>query len=99
MSQGVAAWQQLIGNTVVASTRSGSYIEFYAPDGTLRRVDADGATKGQWAQQGDDVCFDYPDDDDRVCVHVTVHGATGSFTDSDGTADTFQILPGNARNL
>lgn len=96
---GAAAWQALVGNTVVATTKTGSYTEFYEPGGAIRRVDADGATKGQWTQDGPKVCFDYPDDDDHVCLNVAVQGSSGRFTDADGTADTFQILPGNAKNL
>lgn len=96
---GAAAWQKLVGNTVVATTKAGSYTEFYEPGGAIRRVDADGTTKGQWSQDGDKVCFDYPDDDDHACLGVSVQGSGGSFTDADGTADTFQILPGNAKNL
>ena len=97
--EGAAAWQKLVGNTAVVTTKGGSYTEFYEPSGDLRRVDADGATKGQWVQDGEQVCFDYPDDDDHVCLRVTVQGSSGSFTDPDGTADTFQILPGNAKTL
>jgi hypothetical protein len=98
--EGAAAWQKLVGNTAVVTTKSGSsYTEFYDADGNLRRMDADGATKGQWAQDGDKVCFDYPDDDDRICLHVTTEGSSGIFTDPDGVTDTFQILPGNAKAL
>ena len=97
--EGTAAWQKLAGNTVVTTTKARSYTEFYEPGGVIRRVDADGATRGQWSQDGDRVCFDYPDDDDHVCLRVAVQGDTGTFTDADGTADVFQILPGNAKNL
>ena len=97
--EGAAAWQKLVGNTAVVTTKGGCYTEFYEPDGNIRRMDADGATKGQWAQDGAQVCFDYPDDDDHVCLRATVQGASGSFTDPDGTADPFQILPGNAKTL
>ena len=77
--EGAAAWQKLVGNTAVVTTKGGSYTEFYEPGGDLRRTDADGATKGQWAQDGEQVCFDYPDDDDHVCLRVTVQGSSGSF--------------------
>lgn len=97
--EGAAAWQALVGNTVVATTKGGSYTEFYAPGGGVRRLDGDGATTGRWTQADDGVCLDYPDDDDRICLHVTVEGASGTFTDPDGTADRFEILTGNAKNL
>lgn len=96
---GPAAWQKLVGNTVVVTTKGGSYTEFYEADGTLRRLDGDGPASGRWSQDGDRVCFDYPDDDDRVCLQVSVQGPSGRFTDADGTGDAFQILPGNARSL
>ena len=98
--QGAAAWGKIVGNTVVAKTGAGaSYTDFYGTDGTVRHRDGDGATSGQWTEQGDGVCFDYPDDDDRVCVKVTVTGATGTFMDPDGATDAFTILPGNAKGL
>ncbi|MDX7950167.1 hypothetical protein P7D22_03115 [Lichenihabitans sp. Uapishka_5] len=96
---GSAAWQKLVGNTVVVTTKGGSYTEFYAPDGTLRRLDGDGATTGRWNQDGTQVCFDYPDDDDHACLQVSVAADTGHFTDADGTADAFEILPGNPKAL
>lgn len=97
--EGAAAWQKLVGNTAVVTTKGGSYTEFYEADGDLRRIDADGATKGKWTQDADQVCFDYPDDDDHVCLHVAVDGSSGRFTDTDGTVDAFEILPGNAKAL
>jgi hypothetical protein len=100
MLQGAAAWQKLVGNTVVARTGTGaSYTDYYAPDGTVRHQDGDGATTGTWKQNGDAVCFDYPDDDDSVCLKLEVTGTAGSFTDSGGATDTFAILPGNAKGL
>lgn len=98
--KGAAAWQKLVGNTVVARTSTGaSYTDYYAADGTVRHQDGDGSADGQWRADGDAVCFDYPDDDDRFCVQVTVAGATGTFADAGGATDTFTILPGNARHL
>ena len=97
--EGAAAWRTLVGNTVVATTKNGSYTEYYAPDGAVRRLDRDGATAGRWTQADDGVCLDYPDDDDRICLRVTVRGSLGAFTDADGTADRFEILAGNAKDL
>ena len=96
---GAPAWQALVGNTVVADTRAGSYTEFYAPDGTVRHLDKDGKTDGKWVLQGEKICFDFADDDDRVCTALELSGSKGAFVDADGSRDTFTVLPGNAKNL
>ena len=96
---GPAAWKTLVGNTIVASSKGGSYTEFFASDGTVKHVDSDGLSKGKWALQGDKVCFDYPEEDDRSCVSLEVTGTKGVFVDEDGTKDLFDVMPGNAKNL
>ena len=96
---GAPAWQALVGNTVVADTRVGSYTEYYGPDGTVRHLDKDGKTDGKWALQGEKICFDFADDDDRVCTALELSGSKGAFVDADGSRDTFTVLPGNAKNL
>lgn len=98
-AEGASAWQALVGNTIVAKSKTGAYTEFFEADGTVRHVDADGKSKGKWALQGDKVCFDYADEDDHTCVTVQVTGSTGTFVDEDSARDTFDILPGNAKSL
>ncbi len=96
---GAAAWQQLVGNTVVAEARAGGYTEFYAADGAVVHLDKDGKAKGRWTLQGDKVCFDFPEEDDRSCVSVELEGSKGAFVDEDATRDTFTLLAGNAKAL
>ena len=98
-TEGAAAWKALVGNTIVTTSKSGAYTEFYGPDGAVLHVDSDGKSKGTWTLQGEKVCFDFPDEDDHSCVTMQVTGATGVFTDTDGSKDVFDILPGNAKNL
>lgn len=97
--EGAAAWRLLVGNTVVATTAGGSYTDYFEPDGGIRHLDADGRTSGQWTLDGDTVCLDFPDDDDRVCLKPRVDGASGTFRDPGGVEDAFTILPGNAKGL
>jgi hypothetical protein len=96
---GAAAWQQLVGNTVVAEARSGGYTEFYGTDGAVIHLDKDGKAKGRWTLEGDKVCFDFPEEDDRSCVNVSLDGRKGAFVDEDASQDTFTLLPGNAKAL
>lgn len=96
---GAAAWQLLVGNTVVAQSHDGGYTEFFAPDGVVKHLDRDGKATGTWTLQGDKVCFDFPDEDDRSCVQVEVTGQKGAFVDEDKARDTFDVLPGNAKGL
>jgi hypothetical protein len=98
-AEGADAWKALVGNTIVATTHGGGYTDYFGEDGTIRRRDQDGATSGHWSVEGDTVCLDFPDDDDRVCVHPRVDGAAGAFRDADGVEDAFTILPGNAKGL
>ena len=98
-AKGLAAWQRLTGNTAVAESRAGGYTEFYAPDGVVKHLDRDGRSTGKWSLQGEKVCFDFPEEDDRSCVDVEIDGQKGVFIDEDATKDTFDLLPGNAKNL
>ena len=96
---GNAAWQALVGNTIVVTSKSGSYMEYFQPDGTIRHVDQDGKAVGRWSLGDGKVCLDFPDEDDRTCVAPHVSGTTGSFADQDGAKDQFEILPGNPKGL
>ena len=97
--KGPAAWHLLVGNTVVAEAHSGGYTEYYNSDGSLTHLDKDGRSSGKWSIEGQKVCFDFPDEDDRSCVEVETDGKTGTFTDEDAARDTFQVLPGDAKGL
>jgi hypothetical protein len=96
---GAAAWQTLVGNTVVADTRAGSYTEFFKPDGSVLHLDQDGRSSGKWTLKDPKVCFDFPEDDEQICTDVEVSGQKGAFIDQDGGRDNFSILPGNAKGL
>ena len=96
---GPAAWQKLIGNTIVVEGRAANYTEFFTTDGAVKHLDRDGKATGKWTLQAEKICFDYPDEDDKSCVNVEVEGSKGAFVDEDGARDVFDILPGNAKGL
>ncbi len=82
----------LIGNTVTGNMlASGSYAEFYAPDGSIR---AEGYT-GKWAIKGDRMCFDYGDAVE-TCFAVALSGASVVWLGDGGEEGAGQIQPGNA---
>ena len=83
----------------MAASRTGDYTEFYASDGTVKHLDRDGKATGKWSLEGDKVCFEFPEEDDRSCVTVQVEGTKGAFVDEDAAKDSFDIMPGNAKNL
>ena len=96
---GAAAWQQVVGNTIIAQARGGGYTEYYAPDGGVTHLDKDGRSKGRWTLEHDRVCFEFPEEDDRSCVTVEMEGSKGTFVDEDAERDAFDVLPGNAKGL
>jgi hypothetical protein len=82
----------LIGNSVTGNMlTSGSYAEFYAPDGSIR---ADGYI-GKWAIKGDRMCFDYGDAAE-TCFAVALSGARVTWLGDAGEEGAGQIKPGNA---
>jgi hypothetical protein len=96
---GADALKALIGNTVTGKVDDKEFTDFYLPDGTVKSVlDAQTVT-GKWAQEGDKLCFTYPDEP-RDCYAIEVSGDSVSFTDSTGSSVVrAQIQKGNARNL
>jgi len=54
---GIAAWSQLIGNTVAGKIDGKDYAEFYLADGTVKTMEDSVLTTGKWSVEGDQVCF------------------------------------------
>ena len=95
---GDAAWSRIVGNTVSGSTPDGPYVEFFAPDGTLRIADGDGSAGGRWSLRDAKLCTTV-DDEDEECRALAVDGAAGAFLDDAGHRYAFDILPGNPKGL
>ena len=95
---GMAAWSQLVGNTVAGKIDGKDYAEFYLADGTVKTMEDSVLTTGKWSLEGGQVCFVYPKED-RACFAVEVAGDDVTFTDKSGTGIRLKILKGNPRNL
>ncbi|MBM3621414.1 MAG: hypothetical protein FJX20_12075 [Alphaproteobacteria bacterium] len=95
---GIAAWSQLIGNTVAGKIDGKDYAEFYLADGTVKTMEDSVLTTGKWSVEGDQVCFVYPKED-KACFAVEVAGDDVTFTEKSGTGIRLKILKGNPRNL
>jgi len=95
---GLAAWTQLVGNTVSGKIDGKDYSEFYMADGTVKTMEDSVLTSGKWTLEGDKVCFKYPKDD-KECFNLEVVGDDATFTDKSGTGIRLKILKGNPKNL
>jgi len=49
--------------------------------------------------KGQQMCFEFPDDDDETCYKVEVAGDVATFTDTTGTGLRYQVVRGNPKNL
>ena len=96
---GRAAIEKLIGNTMSGTAQGSPYFAFYDPNGTVRMQSGSDLQSGKWTIDGDDLCEEYPDDEDETCYHIELDGNSGVMTDEDGTAYKIEILPGNPKKL
>jgi hypothetical protein len=97
---GVKAWSALVGNTIAGRDADGLPLsEYYAPDGGVKRLDADEPAAGKWIARGETVCFIFPNEKDETCYRVEVAGEVATYIDADGEARRYAILKGNAKNL
>ncbi|SEE15455.1 hypothetical protein SAMN05444161_4991 [Rhizobiales bacterium GAS191] len=96
---GKAAIEALIGNTMTGSADGTPYLAFYAKDGTVTMKRGGEVSSGKWSINGDDLCEEYPDDEDESCYKLELDGTAGVMTDEDGTPYKIEILPGNPEKL
>lgn len=96
---GAAAWEALKGNTILGKVAGEDFSDYFDPGGAVRHVDGNGQSAGTWAVQGDKVCLDFPEDDERSCLAFEVTGSTGTAVDDDGTPLRFTVEPGNSKGL
>ena len=96
----IAAWNQLVGNSITGEEDGKPLVEYYAPDGTAKSMHGNEISTGQWALVGEVICFRYgADKDSTECYKVEVSGNTATFTDKDGTGSRYEILKGNPKGL
>lgn len=97
---GAAAWEKLVGNTIVGTVEGRRFAEFYGRDGTVKLRVAGKVAVGKWSVEADNVCFEYPGDP-RECLKPTLgEGGDVTWLNGQGGIDNRGTLkPGNAENL
>jgi hypothetical protein len=96
---GRAAIDKLIGNTMSGMAQGSPYFAFYDPNGTVRMQTGSDLQAGKWSIDEDNLCEEFPDDEDESCYHLELEGTSGVMTDEDGTAYKIEIIPGNPKKL
>ena len=96
---GIAAWNQLVGNSITGKENGETLVEYYAADGTAKSMTGNEISTGTWALVGEAVCFKYTDSDETECYKVEVTGNFVTYTDRNGTGNRYEILKGNPKGL
>ena len=97
---GIDAVQALVGNSVVGKDADGEpLVEYYMRNGTVKQLSGDTVNTGKWVLKGQQMCFEFPDDDDETCYKVEVAGDVATFTDDSGSGLRYQLVRGNPKNL
>ena len=99
--EGHAAVERLIGNTMTGTAGGVPYFAYYDKSGTVKMQRGAEVASGQWSRDGENLCEEFPDDDDETCytIKLAPDGMKGTMTDADGTEYAIEILPGNPRKL
>jgi hypothetical protein len=96
---GVAAWGQLIGNSISGTSDGKPLTEYYAPDGTAKSMTGNDISTGNWMLTGEVICFKYTDEPKPECYKLEVSGDTATMYDEKGSGTRYQILKGNPKGL
>lgn len=99
--EGGAAVERLLGNTMTGTSGGVAYFAYYDKSGTVKMQRGAEVTSGQWSRDGENLCEEFPDDDDETCytIKLAPDGMKGTMTDADGAAYAIEILPGNPQRL
>ena len=99
--EGHAAVEKVIGNTMTGTADGVPYFAYYETTGTVKMQRGGEVASGQWSRDRESLCEEFPDDDDETCytIRLDAGGMKGTMTDTDGTAYTIEILPGNPQKL
>src|SRR5499427_6042050 len=96
---GIAAWNQLIGNSITGKEDGKTLTEYYAADGTAKSMTGNEISRGTWMVTGEVICFKYSDEPKPECYRVEVHGDNVTYYDEKGSGTRYKILKGNPKNL
>jgi hypothetical protein len=95
---GRAAWNQLVGNSIIGDDDGETLVEYYAADGTSKSMSGNKISIGRWTFGGERVCFKYTDEP-RDCYKVEVSGDAVTFYDKDRSGLRYTLLKGNPKKL
>src|SRR5262245_11571400 len=56
---GVAAWGQLVGNSISGQEDGETLVEYYAADGRVKSMLGNEISIGKWVLVGETICFQY----------------------------------------
>jgi hypothetical protein len=96
---GLAAWSQVVGNTITGNENGKVLVEFYAPDGMAKSMTGNEISTGSWALVGETICFKYTDEPKPECYRLEVVGNTATYYDEKGSGTRYEILKGNPKGL
>ena len=96
---GIAAWSQVVGNSITGKEGNKTLTEYYAPDGAAKSMTGNEISSGTWVLVGETVCFKYTDEKDMECYKVEVTGNMLTYTDAKGSGSRYEILKGNPKGL
>jgi hypothetical protein len=96
---GLAAWNQLIGNSITGDDGGKTLTEHYTADGRAKSMTGNEISQGTWALSGEVVCFKYTDEPKPECYKIEVMGDAVTFYDEKGSGSRYQVLKGNPKNL
>jgi hypothetical protein len=96
---GIAAWSQVVGNSITGKEDGKTLTEYYSADGTAKSLTGNEISTGKWVLVGETVCFKYTDEKEMECYKLEVAGNTLTYTDAKGSGSRYEILKGNPKNL
>jgi pyruvate/2-oxoglutarate dehydrogenase complex dihydrolipoamide acyltransferase (E2) component len=96
---GLAAWSQVVGNSITGNESGKVLVEFYAPDGAAKSMTGNEISTGTWALVGETICFKYNDEPKPECYRLEVVGNTATYYDEKGSGTRYEILKGNPKGL
>lgn len=94
---GIAAWNQLIGNSIAGTENGEPLTQYYTADGTAKSMSGSEISQGTWALVGEVVCN--TDEPKPECYRVEVQGDTVTYYDQQGSDTRYQILKANPKGL
>jgi hypothetical protein len=57
---GIAAWSQVVGNSITGKEDGKTLTEYYSADGTTKSMTGNEISSGQWVLVGETICFNTP---------------------------------------